>query len=273
MMHFLRITLLICLSLSAFAEPSVSPEVQKDLLRNKIMAAAQAKDFKATLEAIDEYRSLNGEFPPPLLLVEAKVAHALGDAPRALNALDAFMNSADRKSAQYHNALALYPSYKAAADTASKAKAEAAAKIKADVERQAREKAEAQAIVSAQATAKTKAELIASVPNVIAESEAGLMTVPGGTFQMGAGCCALVANHPNANPIHSVMVRGFQVSRFLVTSRQFLVFVADSGYAWPPQSPTWSSSNSEATHVSWNDATEYVEWLSRKSGHRYRLLT
>jgi hypothetical protein len=97
------------------AKPRLSPEVQGDLLREKIYAQAKAHDSDATLVSLDQYHKLAQRlklvFPPPLYFVEAKVAHDAGDATRALSALIEFLHRANRNSDQYKQALALYPQY------------------------------------------------------------------------------------------------------------------------------------------------------------------
>jgi hypothetical protein len=108
----------------------LSPDVQADVLRNAIVAAAKANDLKAALTAIDEYKKLKVEFPPALALVEAKAANQTGDAERALAALKVFLNHSERGSAPYKEALDLYPAYQRAAEDveAQKRKVEAALK-------------------------------------------------------------------------------------------------------------------------------------------------
>jgi hypothetical protein len=141
-MCIVGLSFLLSLSSAVSAQSALSPEVQKDLVRNKIMAAAERKDYKTTLQAIDQYRELKGDFPPPLLLVEAKSARQVGDALRAIGALTAFMNTADHHSAQYKNALALYPIYQHAAEPALERQKEEQKQAEVEAQRlaQAREK-------------------------------------------------------------------------------------------------------------------------------------
>ena len=93
----------------------LAPSVQADLLRNQIVEQAKANNPEAVLATLDQYHKLvtdnNLMFPPPLYLIEAKAAHDAGVAQRALSALAQFLNSSDHSSAQYKEALALYPEY------------------------------------------------------------------------------------------------------------------------------------------------------------------
>jgi hypothetical protein len=93
--------------------------VQADLLREKIDAQDKANDSDATLVLLDQYhlpaRRRRLVFPPPLYVVEAKVAHEAGDAMRALSALTVFLHRANRDTDRYKEALALYPKYRQSA--------------------------------------------------------------------------------------------------------------------------------------------------------------
>jgi hypothetical protein len=98
------------------AQAPLPIEVQADLLRNRISASARANDLKNALDAINEYKKLRIEVPPPILLVEAKAAHQSGDPLRAFTTLSAYLRSADRTSDGYRNALSIYPEYHVAAE-------------------------------------------------------------------------------------------------------------------------------------------------------------
>jgi hypothetical protein len=93
----------------------LAPDIQADLLREKIEAQAKSNDPNTTLLTLDQYHKLAQDsqlaFPPPLYLIEAKAAHATGDSRRALSALIEFLHRANRNSDQYKEALVLYPQY------------------------------------------------------------------------------------------------------------------------------------------------------------------
>lgn len=84
--------------------------------------------------------------------------------------------------------------------------------------------------------------------------------------------------------------RSIAFGRFEITIAQFAAFVADTGYApepgcWRFESSDWTFDTSlswrdakldqrddhPVTCVNWHDAEAYVRWLSKRTGHAYRL--
>jgi len=62
--------------------------------------------------------------------------------------------------------------------------------------------------------------------------------------------------------------------KFEITFDQWDVCVKDSGCnGYRPDDQGWGRANRPVINVSWDDAKAYVEWLSRKSGKQYRLLS
>jgi formylglycine-generating enzyme required for sulfatase activity len=132
-----------------------------------------------------------------------------------------------------------------------------------------------------------------------------MVTIPAGEFMMGSrpGEVAFVANQgppiqnstdlsdfltfkaASEQPQHRfVLARPFAVSQFVITSRQF----ADFFQEWKnirirlPLGCTFipfaddnfrAGERSPAQCTDWPDAIAYVEWLSTKTGRKYRLLT
>lgn len=118
-----------------------------------------------------------------------------------------------------------------------------------------------------------------------------MVVVPGGTFTMGD---ASPSAPKDEQPAHEVMVRAFAVARTEVTHAQFAAFVAETGYEAPGPCTTdvdrdgrWESvadknwkdpgfptgDDYPVTCMSWWDAKAYADWLSKKTGKRYRLLS
>lgn len=126
----------------------------------------------------------------------------------------------------------------------------------------------------------------------------GLVTIPPGAFLMGARNEEAEADevplmqHHAELPMHGVTVRDpIAMGRTEVTRGQFAAFVAESGY----QSPGCMINNGKSWVIdptrSWrdpgfsqddehpvvcvnsDDATAFVDWLSRRTGKRYRLPT
>lgn len=68
--------------------------------------------------------------------------------------------------------------------------------------------------------------------------------------------------------------RNFEVGRYEVTFAQWDACVAGGGCnGYRPSDEGWGRGNRPVINVSWNDAQAYVQWLSQRTGQRYRLLT
>ena len=95
-----------------------------------------------------------------------------------------------------------------------------------------------------------------------------------------------VADKADERPQHEVNIPyAFEVGKYEVTRGEFAAFVNDSsdyspGECTDPennnnwQNPGFAQTdNHPVVCVSWEDAKEYVDWLSDETGHNYRLLT
>ncbi|HEY8511374.1 MAG TPA: formylglycine-generating enzyme family protein [Cyclobacteriaceae bacterium] len=131
-----------------------------------------------------------------------------------------------------------------------------------------------------------------------------MVVIPGGSFTMGSTADE-VQGYPLADirvqlegPQRVVNIKQFAVGKFNITRGQWAAFVADTnrptrgGCRWsglpaaadakpwdPHPDATWKNLGfaQDDTHpvvcVTWNDAQDYVKWLSKKTGSTYRLLT
>jgi formylglycine-generating enzyme required for sulfatase activity len=63
------------------------------------------------------------------------------------------------------------------------------------------------------------------------------------------------------------------VGRFKVTFAEWDACIAAGGCRRRPDDSVWGRGRQPVTNVSWEDAQQYVAWLSRKTGKNYRLLT
>ena len=100
-----------------------------------------------------------------------------------------------------------------------------------------------------------------------------MVVVPEGSFTMGSP-----PDEPerwdDEGPRHRVTIpRPFAVGRFEVTFAQWDACLRAGGCSHPPGDEGWGRANRPAINVSWNDAREYVDWLSARTGRQYRLLT
>jgi formylglycine-generating enzyme required for sulfatase activity len=89
-----------------------------------------------------------------------------------------------------------------------------------------------------------------------------MVVVPAGSFQMGGEF---------EKPVHQVSIEAFAVGKYEVTFAAWDACVAAGGCSHHPDDKGWGRGNSPVMNVSWDDAQEYVAWLSRKTGKSYRL--
>lgn len=124
-----------------------------------------------------------------------------------------------------------------------------------------------------------------------------LVSVPAGEFVMGAEIeeprrLALPEFWATREqPRHRVRIKNaFALGKYELTRREFARFAAETGYSPAPgcwhfvgtewlfdESRSWrdakigETDEHPVTCINWHDATAYLEWLSRKTGKRYRL--
>ena len=100
-----------------------------------------------------------------------------------------------------------------------------------------------------------------------------MVVIPAGSFQMG--CVSGVHCHDSEVPVHEVTIpQAFAVSRYEVTFDDWDRCVAGGGCSgYRPDDRDWGRHRRPVINVSWNDAREYVEWLSSRTGQTYRLLS
>lgn len=77
------------------------------------------------------------------------------------------------------------------------------------------------------------------------------------------------------SPQHKVTIGySFAVSRYEITFDEWDACVADGGCAgYRPSDDAWGRGRRPVIHIDYANAMSYVEWLSRKTGQRYRLLS
>ncbi len=97
-----------------------------------------------------------------------------------------------------------------------------------------------------------------------------LMTpIPAGTFAMGSA-----EMFPFEQPVHQVVIRKpFLIGQREVTFEEWDACVAGGGCSYTPNNRGAERGTRPATNLDWNDAQEYVAWLSKKTGKTYRLPT
>ena len=119
-----------------------------------------------------------------------------------------------------------------------------------------------------------------------------IIVVPSGTYSMGSPF-GEAGRYNNEGPIHPVTIQEtIGVGVYEVTRGQFREFIQESGYeaggaCWTFEERRWreregrnwrypgypQTDQHPVVCVNWYDANRYVEWLSLKTGQRYRLPT
>jgi formylglycine-generating enzyme required for sulfatase activity len=94
-----------------------------------------------------------------------------------------------------------------------------------------------------------------------------LVILPAGEFAMGSD------EFETEQPVHSVAIdKPFAMGRTEVTFAQWDACVADGGCAgWRPDDHGAGRGDAPVGEVSWSDAHRFLAWLSRRTGHAYRL--
>jgi formylglycine-generating enzyme required for sulfatase activity/class 3 adenylate cyclase len=88
-----------------------------------------------------------------------------------------------------------------------------------------------------------------------------MVSLPGGTFAMGSN------DDPSEKPIHRVTIKPFAISKFPITNREWKECVAAKGCDYVPV----GNDDAPVANLSWNDARQFVEWLSKVTLKEYRL--
>ncbi|MFN8348788.1 MAG: bifunctional serine/threonine-protein kinase/formylglycine-generating enzyme family protein [Spirosomataceae bacterium] len=109
--------------------------------------------------------------------------------------------------------------------------------------------------------------ILPSVKPTIKE-EMDLVLVEGGTFNMGSE-----QGLENEKPVHPVTLGSFWLGKTEVTVKQYRQFCQETNRTMPPP-PTWGwKDDFPIVNVTWKEATDYCQWLSKKMARTYRLPT
>ena len=100
-----------------------------------------------------------------------------------------------------------------------------------------------------------------------------MVVVPAGSFMMGSPGSE-AGRYDDEGPVHRVEIPyRFAVGKFEVAFREWDACVSDGGCSHRPDDEGWGRGSRPVIRVSWDDAREYVDWLSRRTGEEYRLLS
>ena len=94
-----------------------------------------------------------------------------------------------------------------------------------------------------------------------------VVRIPGGSFTMGQ-----LKGDPSAAPQHAVSVRAFAIGQYPVTVGEWKACVGGGGCSFTPRMAN-ADDRTPLHNISWDDAQQYLLWLSRSTGEKYRLPT
>ena len=98
-----------------------------------------------------------------------------------------------------------------------------------------------------------------------------MVVVPSGSFRMGSPESEQ-GRWDYEGPRHKVRVpRSFAIGQYEVTFAEVDACIAAHGCAFGPEDLGWGRGRRPVIYVSWNEAQEYVTWLSSRTDHEYRL--
>lgn len=98
----------------------------------------------------------------------------------------------------------------------------------------------------------------------------GFILIPAGSFPMGSD-----TGQDNEKPTHCVWIDEFLFAATQVTNEQYTIFLCDTASLPPPfwTDPNFSHPSQPVVGVSWHDAVRYCDWLTTRTGRRFRLPT
>ena len=88
-----------------------------------------------------------------------------------------------------------------------------------------------------------------------------MASMPGGTFTMGSD------DDPSEKPTHRVTIKPFAISKFPVTVREWNACVAAKSCSYVAT----GKEDAAVANLSWTDAQQFVEWLSKVTQKPFRL--
>ncbi|MCI5139050.1 MAG: formylglycine-generating enzyme family protein, partial [Candidatus Electrothrix sp. AR1] len=96
-----------------------------------------------------------------------------------------------------------------------------------------------------------------------------MIILPGGHFRMGD---IQGGGNEDERPVHEVELDSFAIGRYPVTFAEYDAFCDATGRE-KADDKGWGRGQRPVINVSWQDAVEYCQWLSRETGKNYRLPT
>ena len=99
-----------------------------------------------------------------------------------------------------------------------------------------------------------------------------MITIAGGSFWQGDIHGMEGPQFRDEKPVRKVKMKPFALGKYLVTFKEYDRFAIDSDRDLPDDQG-WGRGPQPVINVSWKDAMDYANWLSEKTGKRFRLPT
>jgi formylglycine-generating enzyme len=98
--------------------------------------------------------------------------------------------------------------------------------------------------------------------------EPEMVRVPEGWFRMG---CEI--GRDDEKPVHRVWIAAFELGAYQVTNGEYACYLAATRHLEPPRwnDPNFNSPNLPVVAVSWHEAMQYCDWLTKLAGTSFRL--
>ena len=101
-----------------------------------------------------------------------------------------------------------------------------------------------------------------------------LIVLPVGSYKMGSMPDGGRRRDGVERPVHDVIIdKPIAVGRYEVTFSEWDACRLAGGCSHNPHDEGWGRGDRPVMNVSWNDAQDYVRWLSTRTGKEYRLLS
>ncbi len=99
-------------------------------------------------------------------------------------------------------------------------------------------------------------------------SESQLVKIEGGTYTIGQN-----SGEGDEKPEHEVEISSFYMSKYEITVAEFRKFCEATNREMP-KTPRWGwQDNHPIINTTWNDASDYINWLNKLEKENYRLPT
>jgi formylglycine-generating enzyme required for sulfatase activity len=93
-----------------------------------------------------------------------------------------------------------------------------------------------------------------------------MIKLSGGTFKMGSK----IFTNTDERPQHEVTLQSFSISRYEITFEEYDLFAKSTGHPFP-NDMGWGRRKRPVINVNWEEANDYTKWLTKQTGHQYRL--